>query len=359
MLLASLAPLASGSQFHEIESITAPTRAVALIYSPGYGALVIKNSASAIVTTNIATHASTTHLSTWNFTDMSMSRSGRYVFAADYGGENIGYGTPANPSYVHRLDLANNSWETKTAYIAGNIQAVSDTQIILKSSDQWVTFTNNVWAAGPAVVPVNASTPPWTPGYYAGVFYGNFRYDVNTGRLLHGNSGLSSQEIQAFNIVGNNFHIQEGSGIYGSAQGYGGSVVLATDASVFYYGKLQVDALDVTSSRRVFPEVIYAATGEIAFGDTHYYDAHTGAVLGALGFQTTVYGLNPGGADFWAYDGSTNLLRHFGLQAAAATAIPTMADWVLASTCVLLLVSGAWFIHRRQDRRHSADYRSE
>ena len=34
------------------------------------------------------------------FTDFSLSPSGRYLYAADYGGTNIGYGTPLNPSYV-------------------------------------------------------------------------------------------------------------------------------------------------------------------------------------------------------------------------------------------------------------------
>ncbi len=242
---------------------------------------------------------------------MSTSPSGRYVFAADYGG--VYYGSGALPqSYVHRLDLSSNTWETKTAYIAGNIQAVSDDQFILKSLDQFVTFTNNLWGTGGAVVPINTpSGTYWGPGYYPGVSSGDFRYDVTTGRLLHGNSGSSSQEITVFKIVGNDFQKWEGSGTYGSAWGYGGTVVLATDGSAFYYGALQVDPLDVTHNLRVFPEKIYAATGDIAFGNGNYYDARTGALLGSLGFQTTVYGLNPHDDDFWAYDAGTNTLRYF------------------------------------------------
>jgi hypothetical protein len=311
LAIAFFSPLAGASQYYEVESIAAPTSAAALIYSPAYHALVLRNAASAVATVNLATHGTTSHLSIANFTDMSMSPSGRYVFAADYGGENIGYGTPLYPSHVHRVDLSDGTWEVKTAYIAGNVQAVSDTQLILKSIDQWVTFTNNLWGTGPAIVPVNASSPPWTPGYYASVFFGDFRYDAGRGRLLHGNSNLSSQEIQAFKLIGNDFQQQEGSGGYGSAQGFGVNVALATDASAFYYGRLQVDALDVTHNLRTFPEPIFAATGDVAFGNGNYYDAHTGALLGTLGFPTTVYGLNPGGTDFWAYDASTNRLRHF------------------------------------------------
>src|SRR5439155_17244322 len=134
-------------------------------------------------------------------------------------------------------------------------QAVSDTQVILKSIDQWVTFTNNAWGSGNALVPLN--TPPNAsslgPGYYASVYSGDFRYDVRTERLLYGNGGLSSQEIQAFAIVNNEFVKQEGSGVYGSAQGYGQNVVLATDSSAFYYGALQVDPPDLPDHLPVFP----------------------------------------------------------------------------------------------------------
>jgi hypothetical protein len=293
--------------------IASPTNVTALIYSPEQHTLVLKNSSSAIVTIDINTLSSTTHSPNWNFTDMAISPSGNYVFAADYGGEDIGYGTPEKQSYVHRLRLSDKTWVTKEAYIAGHIQAVSDNQIILKSLDQWVTFTNNLWGSGGAVVPINTPTYNDEPGYYAWVFEGNFRYDTSSGRLIHGNDGLSSQEIKAFKISGNDFSPQEGSGTYGTAQGYGGSVTLATDNSAFYYGKLQVDALDVSGNIRVFPEIIYAATGHIAFGNGNYYNAHTGDLLGSLGFETTVYALNPDGYDFWVFDASQDMLRHFTL----------------------------------------------
>ena len=90
-----------------------------------------------VVAIDVVSRQTTTQLANSSFTDMSLSPSGRYVFAADYGGENIGYGTPRDTSYVHRLDLTNMTWDLRTAYIAGNVQAVSDTQLILKSIDQW------------------------------------------------------------------------------------------------------------------------------------------------------------------------------------------------------------------------------
>jgi len=136
---------ATALTFYDIDHFVVPTNATMLIYSSTARALVLKNTASAIVAIDIGSRQPTTRLANSRFTDMSLSPSGRYVFGADYGGENIGYGTPLATSYVHRLDLTSMTWDMRTAYIAGNVQAVSDTQVVLKSVDQWVTFTNNAW----------------------------------------------------------------------------------------------------------------------------------------------------------------------------------------------------------------------
>jgi hypothetical protein len=331
LVLALLASVAGGLDLQDVDQFTLPTNAVIMVYSPTAGALVLKNSGSAVAVVDIASRGSTLRLANWRFTDIALAPSGRYVFAADYGGENIGYGTPANTSYVHRIDLSNGTWDLRTAYIAGHVQAVSDTQLILKSLDQWVTFTNNEWGSGAALVPLNASSGYWGPGYYAVVYRGDFRYDRRTSRLLHGNSGSSSQEIQAFRLVDNQFITQEGSGVYGSATGHGGSVALATDGSAFYYGRLQDDPLDVAHNRRVFPEPIYAANGRIALGNGNYFDPLTGALLGSLPFQTIVYAMNPQGDDFWAYDAATTTAHHFVLGP-LPTPSPTITPTPLSPT---------------------------
>lgn len=325
----AFAPASYSITLYDHGSLIAPTNASQLIYSSAYDSLVIKNSASAIKVIDISSQSvSSTRLANRQFTSISLSPSGRYVYAADYGGENIGYGTPATTSYVQRLDLATNSWQTKSAYIAGGIAATADDQFVLKSNDQWVTFTNNSWGNGSAVTPLN--TPSWSggPGYYASVYRGDIVYDKAYGRILHGDSGSSSQELQAFKLVDNNFYQQEGSGIYGSAQGYGGTLALANDGSALYYGQLQVDPLDVSHNLRVFPEPIFAATGDLAFGNGNYYDAHTGQLLGSLGFQSTVYGLDQSGNNFWAFNSSTNRLHYFS----TVTPVPVPAAlWLLAS----------------------------
>jgi hypothetical protein len=85
---------------------------------------------------------------------------------------------------------------------------------------------------------------------------------------------------------------------------------------------------------RVFPELIYAATGDIAFGNGNYYNAHTGELSGSLGFETQAYGLNPNGADFWAYDSSANMLRHFTLALATPTVTTAAVSSISSTTAV-------------------------
>jgi len=188
----------SANLYRDISSFTVPTAASALLYSPVANALVLRNSASQVVAIDLGTQDVAPRLAVTRFTDIALSPSGRYAFAADYGGETIGYGTPSSPSYVHRIDLTTKVWDMRSAYIAGNVQAVSDTQIILKSIDQWVTFTYNEWASDSALLQLTS--------YYPGVFFGDFRFETRSQRLLHGNSNLSSQEIASWRLVGFSFY---------------------------------------------------------------------------------------------------------------------------------------------------------
>jgi hypothetical protein len=311
------APLAPASatapvSYIELGSIGSPGSATQLLYSNSYQMLVLRNGGSAVRVLNLSDGTTQTFFSSSLFTDMSLSPSGRYVYVADYGYENIGYGTPRTPSHVGRLDLASGTWESKDAAgaVAYHVEAVDDDHFILTSLDQWITFTYDSWGSGTSISVLNPMST-FSPGYYAGVYQGDIEYDSVSGRLIHGNSGLSSQEIAAFKLSGNTFTPQEESGTYGSAQGYGGTVVLAADGSAFYYGRLQVDSADVKHNRLIFGEPIYAANARAALGNGKYYDAATGTLLGSLGFATTAYGMNRSGDDFWAYDASSDRLRHF------------------------------------------------
>jgi hypothetical protein len=162
-------------------------------------------------------------------------------------------------------------------------------------------------------------------GSAAADYYGDIEYDPVYGRIYHGNSGSSSSEINVLRLVGNNLNYAGGTGVYGSAQSGGGTSVLSLDGTRFYFGRLQVEALDVTNNIQMFPQAIYAANHELAFGSSAVYDAMTGATVGAFGYTTTVYGLDQPGYDLWTY--YNNTLYHYS--------IPEPAAALTLTTCVL------------------------
>ncbi|WP_426994063.1 hypothetical protein [Methylomonas sp. CM2] len=325
---------AEAALFTETGSIASVGGINEIIYAPNYNFLITRNSGSAVKAFDLSDNSRKTWLSQSSITDLDLSPSGRFVYAADYGGENIGYGTPASQHYVYRFDLGTKTVQAKTTdQVAGHIEAISDNQFVLSSLDQWITLTANTW--GSASNTQTNAVSGWT-------FYrGDIEYDANSHRILYGDSGSSSQEVGAVTLTSAGFKVVDSSGLYGSAQNHGGSVVLSTDGSSLYYGDLQVDALDVSHNQRVFPEIIYAATSHFAFGANHFYDAVTGAELGSLGFSTSVFGLNPNGDDFWAFDSSSNALRHFDIAA-----VPLPGGFVLFNSALLGL---AW-LNRRNSR---------
>jgi hypothetical protein len=150
-------------------------------------------------------------------------------------------------------------------------------------------------------------------------------YDPRTGRIYHGNSGISSPEISVRVLNRNDIKPAEATGTYGTANRGGGSVVLSQDGSRFYYGSLQVSAADVKKNLQTFPEIIVAASRDVAFGTTAYYSATTGSKLGEFPFKTTladprrgaaaaVIAVSPDGRSVWVIDRDKNVARQFALE---------------------------------------------
>ena len=287
-----------------IESFPAPGSASQLAYSQSYGLLFLRNSGSAIrVVDTVTRNEIDIRLANQQFKDMDLALTGQYLFAADWGKVTIGYGGLVNPHYVHRYNLALRQWEMKRSYVdTYKLEAVDPNRVILLESDQWVAVNLQNWGSGPDLAHLASASAD---------YYGDIEYDPVTGRVYHGNSGSSSAEINVVRLVGNSFTYGVGSGTYGTAQTGGGTSVLSLDGKTFYYGALQVEALDVTHNIRKFPQRIYSATKELAFGPSAIYDALSGANLGSFGYSTTVYGLSQTGSELWTYaDGS---LYHYGL----------------------------------------------
>src|SRR5262249_32920226 len=137
------------------------------------------------------------------------------LYVADYGGTKIGYGQPLEPSYVHRYDLVARKWEQRKApKIAYRIEAVDGWRFLVLEQDQHVNVALNRWDQGLAHI---------TELSRIGCNYrGDIEFDPNTGRIYHGNSDISSQEISVRRVDGDTVKLGEGTGTYGTAKGHGG-----------------------------------------------------------------------------------------------------------------------------------------
>ncbi len=242
-----------------------------------------------------------THAATETFTDMDLTRDGGYLFVADYGGERTGYGTPLTTHYVHRYDLQAGQWITAAApSIAWKIEAVSSDRVLLQEHDQWIDITLNSF--GTAMAELSRIRAD---------YYGDMEYDPDTARVYHGNSGSSSREIDVLTVAGDTLVAGESTGVYGTAQSGGGTCSLSTDGTRLYYGKLQVDAMNVKSNLYTFPENIYAAWPKIAFGKESYYSAETGALLASWGFTCGAVDVSEDGKHVWAHDADAETMIHY------------------------------------------------
>lgn len=285
--------------------VVLPEEAMQIEYSPGYGLLFVRNSDNDIRVIDTTTNAQI-DLRAGNdqFNDLDLTPDEHYLYAAGY--SQPPSGDPIRP-YVHRFDLVTRTWDTCESYNpAYRIEGVDADRFLIQEQRQHPDLTFNRFA--PTIVQLDRVSSS---------NQGDFKYDHATDRVIHGNSGSSSKEIHSWRIMGDTLEYQETA--YDSADIGGGTAVLSTDFQHFYYGRLQVNAQNVKQNLTFFPENIYAASSDIAFGESNYYDAETGGELGSLGFNSKVYGISGDGRELWAYRSFGNVLFHYDLVPEPAT----------------------------------------
>lgn len=278
----------------EVQSFSVSGGISQAVYSDQYNLLFLRDSGNDIRIFDTITQTQISienrRSATSSFTDLHLSPSGRYLYAADYGGTNTGYGTPSTPSYVHRFDLLTRTWSVATAPgIAYRIEPVDDNRVLVQQIDQWVSVTLNTFSDGSMSQLSSASV-----GYA-----GDIAFDAKTSRMFHVESGISSENITAYSLTGNSIALaQTRSGF--SYASYG--AVLSADGTRFYTGPLELVASDISQSVTTFPETIGAACRNFAFGTKHYYDPNTNAQLGTFSFTPVAYALGDNATSVWAIE---------------------------------------------------------
>ena len=305
------APYPSPASFpglQETQSIPINYTASQIEYSQPYNLLFVREGSTKIHVIDTKTgNEISVQSPRAQFVDLDLTADGKYLYVSDYGGTNIGYGTPSSPSYVHRFDVAAREWIVKQApLVAYRIEGVDAEHFLLQEIDQHVDMMLNHFGSTP-------SAPTTELSRIRADYYGDFEYDHRTGRVYHGSTGSSSQEIVVRAIVDDRLVSREETGVYGSAQGGGPGSVLSTDGQYFFYGRLQVAASSVRTNIRTLPEAIHASTAGLAFGDGKYYSAETGASMGQLGYSTTVYGVSDHVGAVWTFDATAKRLRNYDI----------------------------------------------
>jgi S1-C subfamily serine protease len=203
------------------------------------------------------------------FTDFDLSPDGGMVYAADYGGERIGYTLPAGTHYVHRYNFGRGEWQVAQApKIAWRIEAISADRFVLQEGDQWISLSTNKW-------PVDEKGIIELLRRRCG-YAGNCEYDPFLGRLLHGSSGGTSDVVALRWSNGKTEEDQKAQSTGGQRLG---GAVLNSDGHFFFHDAQQFDARDLTSSQKTFSGPVIAASADLAFTALEVCDIKTGEAL--------------------------------------------------------------------------------
>jgi hypothetical protein len=249
--------------------------------------------------------------------DISLSPDEEALYAADFGA-----GDNSRPSHVHRFDLATRAWETrKVPGVAGKVKAIDANRLLLLEPASWTVLTLNRWEADrPAVTQLSRYSTGWG---------GDIAYDP-VRRLAYHGSDISGPALVVRLVDGDKL-ISLDDGPPGSAvPGGGGSVVLSPDRAWLYHGAVQVSVPNVERRRSTFPEVIVAASRDVAFGERGYYRETDGAPLGKWSGATSdadwragahdpraagpAVAVSPDDRSVWMIDRDKNVVRQFAIE---------------------------------------------
>lgn len=283
-----------GRTLHEIARLKVTGGVEQILPLSAEARVMVRNSGSQISVLDSKTgQVLTTQTPRQQFSDMDISPDGTVVYAADYGGEHTGYNTPVKPHFVHRFDVASGVWEVADApKIALRLEVVDAETFVLQEGDQSINISLNRWPVGGAAITELSRR--------SGGYAGNCEYDPFFGRLIHGDSGISRTNANAFRIGGREFtHMESGETIAGYSQG---STVLNADGRFFFHDAQQVAARDLKQKLKTFPGIVKGAAADLAMTESEICDIETGEVLKRWGYKAGVVGVSLVGDQVITFD---------------------------------------------------------
>jgi hypothetical protein len=279
----------------ELEALQVGFDVAEIELSPGHSLLFLREGTTSIHVVDLPTGKEIdSHLANEQFSDMDLAPGGEVLFAADFGGADS-FGNPVRTHYVHRFDLVKREWKVLPApRVAWKVEAVSADSLLLESKLQSAEISLN----GFSDTVVELSRVLLNYG-------GDFEYDVATGLIYHAVFGLSGSQVYVLKAADPQFQVVG----YLSDRDHSNNstCVLSPGGGRLYNGALQLDPRDVRNILHLFPEQVLAASADLAFSETKYYYAPTGAEAGTLGFSSRVYAVTEEGKELLSFqaDGRT------------------------------------------------------
>ncbi|MFC4161274.1 hypothetical protein [Chitinimonas lacunae] len=297
-----------------VNTFAAPLNINQMVYAPGAQLMFARQGDKTIVVLDTFTQAQISQKKMEeSVVDLSLSPSGRYLFASEFGGQSV-YGNPIRPSRFHRFDVRNRSWSTKnTAQVAYRVEAVGDDRFLALDQDQWVSLALMQWNGNEPTVKSVSRTG-------TSLYAGDIGYSHQTGLIAHSSAGMSPPELNVFKLEADGVVSKEKSEFLYYVSG---TPIVSTDGSQVYFSGTQTHINNIRTKLREFPEVIIAATAKYAISRQKLYSAVTGEPVATLSGAVTALAINPNGSDFWVYNEGAATLSRYLLPSSVAFDVST------------------------------------
>jgi hypothetical protein len=273
----------------EIAAFPMPANVFDVQYSSLYDLVIVRTS-QAILTYDAKTGVQLDERRpVSSFNRISLTPDGRFLFTSDYSP------STSSPDVVHRFDLGNRTWETRTTTEVAFWVLALDKNRVLFQRDSGFETTLNRWDDNPG------STSLTRLARYTSFDHEALLYDSRTQNVLGIASGIRSAKFDGDRLVFGPPDVHHNDA---------GPLALSADGQRVYAGASQIDATSPFRRWRAFPERIMAESAKFAFAARNVYNAITGVLLGQLPFTASQYFVTTDEKHVWAFEPGANRLHH-------------------------------------------------